>query len=146
MGVTASSGGGDFWKPPNGMYVVELADSEDRPDQTGYGGKIVDQWRLTFKVLNLSDQTPYTGPDVEGNEQATDEGAEFVVDISQTLGLKSTARPWFSALRNKDVEDGENSEDIIPDCIGRRAMAQFANNEKGRPGKLKNLIPLPPAS
>lgn len=134
--VVAGAASGNFWKPPNGTYILELIEVEERLQVKGFGGELKDKWAFHFMLYNL-DGTPYLNEDGEH--------AEFVAEETMSLDVKSRARPFFNALLNRDIEDGEKSSAIIAEAMNNKAMGQFGNNQNGKPGKLKVMIAQPNA-
>ncbi len=135
MGTKATSGGGDFYRPPNGMYIGKLERVEETIG-TKYNEETTEaKWVFNVALFNYPGREPFI---VDG-EQAIARKEE-----KQSLHVRANAREWFSGFLGRRIEDGEDSDDLIPAATGNYALCQYGpSKQKGTNGTLLNVIAEP---
>ena len=84
-----------------------------------------------FKLFML-DGTPVVDP--ASNTQAIAEGM-----TSTSIGDKSKAKQWFGKLSAATFYTAEEFEAGVLAAVGTKVVLHFANDQKGRPGVLKEI-------
>lgn len=137
MGVKVNnSEGGNFVRPLAGLYKATCTAIEEAPpfENSQFlkpGQEPKDTWRFIYSnVKTYPDGEPAMGRDGEGNVSPVE-----TVDprCNQTLGKNATARIHFSAILNRQLQDNEDSDDLIAEAIGKDVLLQVDSDGKMKP-------------
>ena len=128
------SGGGDFWfRPANGMYLLELTGSEAAQVKVYESEETKPGYILSFGIGSFPDFTPLK------NEAGDDRVFHF--EVADSLHPKSNAYKVLQPLVARDLVDGDDIDDLITEGTGKQIIANFAKSEKGKDGTLVAAMP-----
>lgn len=114
MSLLPNASSGDFEAPDPGNYRGVFLGIEPFEGGTGEFGPSV---LFSFEVCDLISGEPTLG---ESGNQIIGDG---VASAKMTPNAK--ARKWLTALVNREVEDGEDSDTLVAEAIGKTAMLTY---------------------
>jgi hypothetical protein len=101
-----------------GSYIVKLVRVEKAED-----GQFGPRRRWVFHLADAATGTPAY--------RADGSLFEFAQLSSTKLGRKARAREYAEALLNRDLTDGERGADLVPQLVGKKALALIGENANG---------------
>ena len=128
--VSDSSGGGNYFKPDDGMYVLEFVDREETTQRAFQSEAEEPAWRWSFLVFDFPSKNPVI--DSETGAQAV-----YKDRTKQSLHIRSKAYPRLAALLKRDPEVGETDDALFPSAVGKRCLGTFNK------GWLKTTVRMP---
>lgn len=138
MGVKATNKEGGFFSPANGVYVGVLTGVvEAGPWENSKfdDAKPRDTWYFMYGLLTYPDLEPVIDEDAKG---------QALVDprLTQTLGKNSAARKHLRALLRREIQEGEDSDDLLKEAISKTILMEYGSKD-GNDGRLLNTMPSP---
>lgn len=119
----SESGGGYFRAKSGAQYLGQFKGTTDGGTGGQYDGKMV-WWHFDlYKVSDPSKRVMYRpeeGPDKGQLIPATSDGM-----TSDSTGPKSKAREWFLALINRELQPGEEVEDVYDEALDQFVRLSF---------------------
>lgn len=133
MGIKVSTGGGGgqhFFKPDDGMFVLEFVSFEETTKKAFNSEEIVPAWRWNFKMYHFDTKLPVI-------DAETGEPAVYSDRVNRSLDTRSNAYSRFAALLAREIEAGEDSDDLFREAVGKRCGGNFMG------GWLKTTMRMP---
>lgn len=136
MGIKVSdgtSGGGEWFRPANGMYVMEFTGFTDSEQKGFETDEMEPAWDLSFRIGSF--------PAFDLLKDDAGEPRVYVERVKRSLHPRSNAYGILKALLDREIETGEDSDDLFAEAAGKKMLAQFDKSTTGKDGRLKGRMP-----
>ena len=128
--VSDSTGGGNYFKPADGMYLMEFVGMEETTHNVYQSDEQEPAWRWKFKMYDFITKQPVIDP--ETNDQAI-----YQDRTKQSLHIQSNGYKRTSALLRRDPVVGETEEALFAALPGTKCFGTFSK------GWLKGVVRTP---
>jgi hypothetical protein len=155
MGFLAKdTGGGDFKKVPQGVYIgrcYSLIDLGTQLSTGQYAGKLQHKIRIAWELFGEDEQGNPLTVDVDGVQMPMTISKSYTVSLSEKAQLRKDLAAW----RGRDFTDEEAGAFDVSKLLGAYCMVNCTHTENGGktyvnvagltpiPGALKNAKPAP---
>lgn len=117
--VSDSSGGGKYFQPKDGMYLMEFVTYEETTQRAYQSEEQEPAWRWHMKLYDFATKLPVI--DSETGEQAI-----YQDRTKQSLHIRSNGYKRAAAFLQRDPAVGETEEDLFAQMVGRRCFGTFS--------------------
>lgn len=128
--VSDGSGGGNYYKPADGMYLMEFVGIEETTRPVYQSDEQEPAWRWKFKMFDFTTKAPVI--DAETGDQAI-----YQDRTKQSLHIRSNGYARVAALLRRDPAVGETEEALFAGLSGKRCFGTFSG------GWLKGVVRTP---
>lgn len=134
-----TTSGGDYVRPDNGYYLLRFDGLEDAGEWDAYDkskGKVL-KLRMNFAAYDHQTRMPLilTEGELAGQHQMIKEL------MNQSAHIKSNLYMFGAIILGYEPEEDAELGELLAEKVGTLVVGQVGNNEAGKPGKLKVLMP-----
>ena len=128
--VSDSSGGGQYFKPDDGMYLLEFVEIEETTRPVWQSDEQEPAWRWKALMYDFASKQPVIDPE-------TKQQAVYQDRTKQSLHIRSNGYKRVAAFLKRDPAVGETEEELFAAMPGKRCFGTFSG------GWLKAVVRTP---